>query len=68
MQKHFTQILKETTGVSEEDLKEAQHIKAEKGGHFGEILVSKKVITEKQLLKALSVQYDIPFYQQRQQG
>ena len=62
MQKHLTQILKETFGVSEEDLKEAQKIKTEKGGHFGEILVTKKIITEKQLLEALSTQYDIPFW------
>ncbi len=62
MQKHFTQILKETFGVSEEDLKEAQKIKTEKGGHFGEILVAKKIIAEKQLLEALSIQYDIPFW------
>ena len=62
MQKPFTQILRETFGVSEEDLKEAQKIKSEKGGRFGEILVAKKTITETQLLEALSVQYGIPFW------
>ncbi|MBW2575500.1 MAG: type II secretion system ATPase GspE [Deltaproteobacteria bacterium] len=62
MQKHLTQIIKETFGVSEEDLNEAQKIKTDKGGHFGEILVAKKIITEKQLLEALSIQYDIPFW------
>jgi general secretion pathway protein E len=62
MQKHFTQILKDTFEVSEEDLKEAQSIKSEKGVDFGEILVAKKVITERQLLEALSIQYDIPFW------
>ena len=62
MQKHLTQIIKETFGVSDEDLKEAQKIKTEKGGSFGEILVAKKIITEKQLLEALSIQYDIPFW------
>jgi general secretion pathway protein E len=62
MQKHFTQILKDTFEVSEEDLKEAQRIKAEKGGDFGETLVAKKIITERQLLEALSIQYDIPFW------
>ncbi len=62
MQKHFTQILKDTFEVSEEDLKEAQRIKTEKGGDFGEALVAKKVITERQLLEALSIQYDIPFW------
>ncbi len=62
MQKPLTQILKETFGVSEEDLTEAQKVKTDKGGHFGEILVAKKIITEKQLLEALSNQYDIPFW------
>ncbi|MEA1949552.1 MAG: type II secretion system ATPase GspE [Thermodesulfobacteriota bacterium] len=62
MQKHLTQILKETFGVSEEDLKEAQKIKTEKGAPLGEILVAKKTITETQLLEALSIQYDIPFW------
>jgi general secretion pathway protein E len=62
MQKPLTQILKESFGVSEEDLKEAQKIKSEKGGRFGEILVAKKTITETQLLEALSAQYGIPFW------
>ncbi len=62
MQKHFTQILKDTFEVSEEDLKEAQRIKTQKGGDFGETLVAKKIITERQLLEALSIQYDIPFW------
>ncbi|MGD8770605.1 MAG: type II secretion system protein GspE, partial [Desulfobacterales bacterium] len=62
MQKRLTQILKETFGVSEEDLKEAQKIKSEKGDPLGEILVAKKTITETQRLEALSIQYDIPFW------
>jgi general secretion pathway protein E len=62
MQKHFSQILKDTFEVSEEDLKEAQRIKTEKGDDFGETLVAKKIITERQLLEALSIQYDIPFW------
>ncbi|MBW2013436.1 MAG: type II secretion system protein GspE, partial [Deltaproteobacteria bacterium] len=62
MQKPLTQILKETFGVSEEDLKEAQKIKTEKGDPLGEILVAKKTITETQRLEALSIQYDIPFW------
>ncbi|MBT8489760.1 MAG: Flp pilus assembly complex ATPase component TadA, partial [Deltaproteobacteria bacterium] len=62
MQKPLTQILRETFGVSQEDLNEAQKIKSEKGGRFGEILVAKKNITETQLLEALSIQYNIPFW------
>jgi general secretion pathway protein E len=62
MQKHLTQILKGNFGVSEEDLTEAQKIKTEKGDPLGEILIAKKTITETQLLQALSIQYDIPFW------
>ncbi|MBW2640000.1 MAG: type II secretion system ATPase GspE [Deltaproteobacteria bacterium] len=62
MQKPLTQILRETFGVSQEDLNEAQKIKSEKGGRFGEILVAKKNITETQFLEALSIQYGIPFW------
>ena len=62
MRKHLTQILKDRFDVSETALKEAQKIKDEKGGQFGEILVTKKIVTEEQLLEALSIQYDIPFW------
>ena len=62
MQRHFSQILKDTFEVSEDDLKEAQRIRSEKGGDFGETLVAKNIITERQLLEALSIQYDIPFW------
>ncbi len=61
MIRHLSKILKDNFGVSEEDFKEAQKIKKEKGGGTGEILVRKKIITETQLLEALSIQYDIPF-------
>jgi general secretion pathway protein E len=56
------QILIERFDVSEEDLKDAQRINTEKGTDFAEILLSKKMITERQLLEALSIQYDIPFW------
>ena len=62
MQKDLSQIFRDNLNISEEDLKEAQRIKAEKGGDFGEILVTKTMITERQLLEALSIQYDIPFW------
>ena len=62
MQKDLSQIFRENLNISEEELKEAQRIKAEKGGDFGEILVTKKMITERQLLEALSIQYDMPFW------
>jgi hypothetical protein len=62
MQRNLFQIFRENLNISEEDLKEAHRIKAEKGGDFGEILVTKKMITETQLLEALSIQYDIPSF------
>jgi general secretion pathway protein E len=62
MQKNLSQIFKENLNISEEDLREAQRIKTEKGGDLEEILVAKKIITERQLLEALSLQYDIPFW------
>jgi general secretion pathway protein E len=55
-------ILKERFNVSEDDLKEAQRINTEKRTDFTEVLVSKKMISERQLLEALSIQYDIPFW------
>ncbi len=61
MLKHLSEILKDNFGISEEDISEVQKIKKEKGGAFGEILIRKNLITETQLLEALSIQYDIPF-------
>ena len=61
MLRHLSNILKDNFGISEDDLSEAQKIKCEKGGAFGEILIRKNLITETQLLEALSIQYDIPF-------
>ncbi len=62
MKRQFAQLLKSTAGVSDADIEEAQRIQAEKGGRIGEILVKKEVITEAQLLEALSLEYDIPFW------
>ncbi|MFH1581160.1 MAG: ATPase, T2SS/T4P/T4SS family, partial [Pseudomonadota bacterium] len=62
MSKFLLQILKDKSFVSEEDIKEVQKTIKEKGGSTGELLVNKKIITETQLLEALSVLYDIPFW------
>jgi len=62
MQRDLSLIFKQYLNIPEEDLKEAYQIKTEKGGDLGEILVSKKMITEGQLLEALSIQCDIPFW------
>ncbi len=68
MLKHLSDILKDNFGISEEDISEVQKIKKEKGGAFGEILIRKNLITETQLLEALSIQYDIPFQPKLQLG
>ncbi len=62
MRKHLSQLLKENVGISEEDYKDVQKIKMEKGGNTGEILISKKLVTEEQLLEAFSIQYNLPFW------
>ncbi len=61
MIKHLSQILSDNFKISEEELDEAQRIKTEKGEKTGAILLRKKIITESQLLKALSIQYNITF-------
>jgi len=55
------EILKETCGLSEEALAEAIEIQEQKGGWIGEILVRQNAISELDLLKALSTQFDLPF-------
>lgn len=61
MTKHLSQILQDNFNISREALDDAQRIKIEKGEKAGEILLRKKIITETQLLEALSIQYNIPF-------
>jgi len=62
MIKNLSHILKTKYGLSEEDFAEAGRIQQEKGGQLGQILLQKKNLTEVQLLDALSVQYEIPFW------
>ncbi|UCF90942.1 MAG: type II secretion system ATPase GspE [Desulfobacterales bacterium] len=62
MRNNLSQILIERYGLTEEILAEARQTKAEKGGSIGEILVSQQTLSEAQLLEALSLQYDIPFW------
>jgi general secretion pathway protein E len=59
----LTQILKRHCHVSDDDMLEALKLQEEKGGDIGSILIWKKVISERQLLEALSFQYDIPFWE-----
>ena len=62
MKKNLFHILQHTFGISEEDIHDAQKIITEHRGQIGEVLVQKKIISENQLLEALSIQYDIPFW------
>ncbi|MBW1850055.1 MAG: type II secretion system ATPase GspE [Deltaproteobacteria bacterium] len=55
-------ILSEICGLSQQALNEALKIKDEKGGRIGEILIRQKAILESDLLKALSIQLDLPFF------
>jgi general secretion pathway protein E len=55
------EILKETCGLSEEALAEAIEIQEQKGGRIEEILVRQNAVSESDLLKALSTQFDLPF-------
>ncbi|HKI49097.1 MAG TPA: hypothetical protein VKA69_07200, partial [Desulfobacteria bacterium] len=54
------EILSEICGLPENQLRQALEIQQEKGGRLGEILIRRKVITEADLLNALSVQWDLP--------
>jgi len=63
MKEKLIHILHEHVGVSESDLMEAEKTAQEKHATTEQILVQKKVITEKQLLEALSIQYRIPFWE-----
>ncbi len=55
-------ILKHRFDISDEALSEARHIRDEKGGRLGEILVDRNAITETQMLEALGMQYELPFW------
>jgi general secretion pathway protein E len=62
MTRALTQILKQHCHVTDGDITDALKIQEEKGGDIGSILKMKKVISEKQLLEAIGLQYDIPFW------
>jgi len=58
----LSQILKQHGHVSDDDIAEARRVQEEKGGDIGNILKKKKVISESQLLQALSIQHGVPFW------
>ncbi|WP_239013953.1 type II secretion system ATPase GspE [Archangium violaceum] len=55
------EILRHTSGLTEEKLQEALQLQSEKGGRLGEILVGLKVIGEEDVAKALGLQLDLPY-------
>ena len=62
MNKSLEAILKRKHNVPGEAFAEAVRLLGEKGGNLAEILLRRKIVTETQLLDALSDQYDIPFW------
>ena len=62
MNKSLEAILKHKHNVPGEAFADAVRLLGEKGGNLAEILLRRKIVTETQLLDALSDQYDIPFW------
>ncbi|MEJ2038115.1 MAG: ATPase, T2SS/T4P/T4SS family, partial [Desulfosarcinaceae bacterium] len=62
MMMDLTHILKHRFGVGDDTLADARHIQKEKGGRLGEILIQRQALSETQLLEAMSLQYEIPFW------
>lgn len=62
MHKKFIDILSTTAGISEEAISQAKQIQEQKGGKLSDILMDNELLSETQLLEALSIQYDIPFW------
>ncbi len=61
MRKTLQDILKEKFGISEQTISELRAAAIKKGGRIRDLLIEKKILTETQLLRALSEQYQIPF-------
>ncbi|KPJ78747.1 MAG: type II secretion system protein GspE [Deltaproteobacteria bacterium SG8_13] len=55
-------ILNDHYRVSEQVYADALQTSRDKGGSIGEVLVDRRVLTETQLLEALSRLYDVPFW------
>ncbi|MEN2986550.1 MAG: ATPase, T2SS/T4P/T4SS family [Thermodesulfovibrionaceae bacterium] len=56
------QILKELYQIKDEDIEKALHIQKQVGGYIGQILIQLGIITETQLINALSKQLNIPIF------
>lgn len=62
MRANLAEILVDQYDLNEDALDEARRLREDKGGRIGDILVQQNNITEKQLLAALSIQYDLPYW------
>ena len=62
MAKRFSHILKDNFNLSNEVINEIYEQKDEKDENIGELLLKKNIISETQLLKALSIYYNITFW------
>lgn len=62
MESRLFHILNKSFGVSENVFEEARRIRREKSERLGEVLVGKNILTEHQLLEALSFLYDLPVW------
>mgnify|MGYP001626193222 CR=1 FL=1 len=62
------EILVQKFGVNPEDINRALQIQKKVGGYLGQILINEGIITETQLLLALSEQLKIPLFNQEKIG
>jgi general secretion pathway protein E len=62
MTPRLADILEHKFGVPPEAYSDARRLALEKGVSVGEVLIQRKVLSEHQLLEALSRQFDLPFW------
>ncbi|MGD8970080.1 MAG: type II secretion system ATPase GspE [Desulfobacterales bacterium] len=62
MENRLFHILENSFGISEARFEEALLVKKERGGRLGDILVTRNILSERQLLEAMSFLYDLPVW------
>ncbi|MGA9262184.1 MAG: type II secretion system ATPase GspE [Desulfobacterales bacterium] len=62
MENRLFHILENSFGISEARFEEALLFKKEKGGRLNDILVTRNILSERQLLEAMSFLYDLPVW------
>ncbi|MFZ0726120.1 MAG: type II secretion system ATPase GspE [Desulfobacterales bacterium] len=62
MESRLFHILENSFGITEARFAEALQIKKEKGGRLSDILVTRNILSERQLLEAMSFLYDLPVW------